>query len=591
MRITFKSSGDDLTLSILRASCSNDPTLSLVDPFDEETYYYYDGTENNRPIIDFWQTVEPSVVRFDSTFTSTGRLPDPSITEPMPLILNYLRCGWYDQQRTNGIPQWGEVYYRSTQIMQSGGGIQSDDPNFVIVQLNTPSGFFGGFGQITKASAESDPELGVVFAIKWEDFEIFLKQASNYEEKQDSNPDQAGLQYDPFAEGTGDFLGDQAKGKFNPGGDLLRFKENDSYGHHLYFLRAAGRDDLVERLFRKDDEQPVDPTDPEYSGNWFYNLVTSETTLNRYSPEQGILATHILPNEFIREGSYAGGVRTSGIVLDTTATYYASSQIATYISNEINILGTFEDSFDFNNCRVRVYLPFIGDITLSPSSIIDGSIQVVYYCDIPTGDVTAAIITRNKLGAYQLITSASGNCAYSLPVTGQGSNINELRSGLVSSIGALLQGIQKKSLADIMNSTGGFMFEPGGSPSYNIKSVGAVLGNLLGQRIFGKQYQTTTTGSTGGNVSTCDKEIKVYVEQPIPCYPKNYKDIISLPTYGGGTVEKGHAYDKISEEVVDVPYKGYAKYQFVDVNGISSATDEEKAEIQRILTEEGIYLD
>lgn len=577
----------NLEMHLIQAHCSNAPIKTAYDPFTEEEYKYYDNEIGSSPTITDWTQISPEACKVPLSFNSLG------ILDTEVLRIQYLRVSWFDTPPTSttvGIPQYSGISYRGTAIIDgSGGFFQTTDPNWVIVYLYTPEGLFGGFGTVYKATEEEDPNLYMLFAIPWDDFQFFLEHTSDYEEKveEDEIPE-TGINYDPFSRGSGDLKGDQGKGSFAVGGDFLGFTGNDSYGHHLYTTNSSGRDQLVELLFRQDTQTEVSEQDLVTD---IFDKILQESKFNKYLPEQGILSTHILPKELTPTSSGpSNGIRSAGVVLPVSGVYYASSQ-QTYIDfDSINIDEMWGNAFDYENCRIYVYLPFCGTVNITPSAVLDGNIQISYYCDAPTGDVTAAVYTTGKNGASQLITSASGNCAYKIPIVAQSSNSNALAANSIQQVSNILSTLIALNVG--VKTGGGLSGNIGMTLDGNTFAQGTFLpqlGNLIGKAAFGKQYQTTTSGSVGGDALTCDKQIKIYLEQTVPVYPKNYENIISKPTYGGGTVKEGVAYT-FGGEQVSIPYSGYTKYQFVDASGISSATDEEKAEIQRILTEEGIYL-
>lgn len=105
-----------------------------------------------------------------------------------------------------------------------------------------------------------------------------------------------------------------------------------------------------------------------------------------------------------------------------------------YIDNNIYLIdfgtvlinGFYNNSIDFNNCEVILYLPFISNINLNVSKVMNKTIKLLYKVDLFTGNFIAMITDENNI----LIDSQSGNMSIKIPyiTKTENQNINSYNS-------------------------------------------------------------------------------------------------------------------------------------------------------------------
>lgn len=105
-----------------------------------------------------------------------------------------------------------------------------------------------------------------------------------------------------------------------------------------------------------------------------------------------------------------------------------------YIDNNIYLIdfgtvlinGFYNNSIDFNNCEVILYLPFISNINLDVYKVMNKTIKLLYKVDLFTGNFIAMITDENNI----LIDSQSGNMSIKIPyiTKTENQNINSYNS-------------------------------------------------------------------------------------------------------------------------------------------------------------------
>lgn len=92
----------------------------------------------------------------------------------------------------------------------------------------------------------------------------------------------------------------------------------------------------------------------------------------------------------------------------------------------VQINGFYNNSIDYNNCEVIIYLPFISNINLDVSKVMNKTIKLLYKVDLFTGNFIAMITDENNI----LIDSQSGNMSIKIPyiTKTENQNINSYNS-------------------------------------------------------------------------------------------------------------------------------------------------------------------
>lgn len=207
-------------------------------------------------------------------------------------------------------------------------------------------------------------------------------------------------------------------------------------------------------------------------------------------------------------------------------------------------------------CSATLYLPFIGQVHIDPSTFMDGSIQIQYHFDIITGKCVAEVITtcanRSGNGRPREVRYGpyTGDCSIDLPLAIQDANAMGRQYGIataaVSTIGSVLGG----------------------------NAAGALAGasSLAQAQMIPKQ--TGMINSLGSMVpALIDTRILLQISFPSTVHFDETKLKIGMSAYKPG---------KVSD------FTGYSKFSYIDTSGIN-ATDGEKAAIEALM-KGGVYL-
>ena len=201
-------------------------------------------------------------------------------------------------------------------------------------------------------------------------------------------------------------------------------------------------------------------------------------------------------------------------------------------------LGEYYGSFlDYNpHTSVKLYLPYIGFITIDVNDIMNTRVSLWYTIDFLNGDLLAQLDVND--GATRTIESLHGNCAIQIPLTS-------------SNYAAVYQSI----------------FNAGAS---------IASGNVIGaiNEVSGEKVTHNNNSSIGGSAGAMgDFHPYALITRPVKLYPRNYYEINGAPLETGGTVNLYHGLTI-----------GKIECQ------IATATDREKEEIESIFANGGVYL-
>lgn len=176
------------------------------------------------------------------------------------------------------------------------------------------------------------------------------------------------------------------------------------------------------------------------------------------NPLETILGLHIIPFEPTGTTEY---IKLGNVTTNIQAKKINDTNFLSFDCGTVTIAKYFNAYLDFAPyTKTQLYLPFIGYVTLDTDDIISKPINLSYYVDILTGACTA-IISVNGSVLYQF----SGNCAYSIPVTGAD------LSNIISSV---------LSIANTIVGVGYSAFSGGGmSPTTAMSSVSNTVNDVM----------------------------------------------------------------------------------------------------------------
>lgn len=266
-----------------------------------------------------------------------------------------------------------------------------------------------------------------------------------------------------------------------------------AYGLHMYVVSDAAYGDLLSTL-------------------WGTGTL-SQTLWNRwenfkFNPLQGILINHFVPSAFIPTQTNTSRIKLAGIELVSTAGI-PDDQITTAALEHLSVPEFFGNFLDYAPyTQMKMYLPFCGWISIDPDRVVGGGIDVTYKCDLLTGDVCAFVQCTDRTGSVTYMYTATGNCAVTLPVTGNDQGTGAAISGALQTV------------------------------------ISAVTGNAIGvinglTGALTAQHHTQQTGSVSGNVANiADLQCRLQIIRPCSSIPKYGQQLRGRPSDVGVTVSQ-----------------------------------------------------
>lgn len=227
----------------------------------------------------------------------------------------------------------------------------------------------------------------------------------------------------------------------------------------------------------------------------------------KFNPIAGIMSLHHIPTTFLVAGGSTLPVQLAGLSFDGVSTQADIRGAAIDPVNSISVVTTdtcyfTEDgnnlpyaSFrDFARTSIRVYMPFCGALDVDPSACIGGALWVVYQCDNINGNLAAQVMAMDQYGTTRCIGTATGNCAYKIPLTGNDNGTGEIlgaikqtaTSALTLNAGGIISGASTLGFGTERHNT---------TVSGNLAGNGGYLGNLhtVVQVSYGVYYDTDDT--------------------------------------------------------------------------------------------------
>lgn len=269
-------------------------------------------------------------------------------------------------------------------------------------------------------------------------------------------------------------------------------------------------------------------------------------------------------------------------------TYYNGSNV--YIENtwarryyktncgSITLKEVWGSAKDYTDASISIYLPYCGVKELDPDIVLRNTLTLYVYVDLWNGDVLYLLHTSNtgfdkKYFAQEAVVYRwTGNCGKKIPI------------GKVDTSNAIMQvasGIATVGLGVAAGGAlGGAMFGAGGSIGAGMigSSVMGGVNQLADVAANGFKPVVQTSGGVGGSVGRMDYQYPyLIIKRGIPEYPNNWRAEIGAPQYQSYTVS-------------DLTGTGYTLFSHIELGNMGSATEEEKSELERLLTTEGVIL-
>lgn len=294
-----------------------------------------------------------------------------------------------------------------------------------------------------------------------------------------------------------------------------------------------------------------------------------------YNPLSAVIAMHLIPYQFTASALFGVTVKKQL----TISGYNVSTAISETTPPEYNILkplgrvvfpsldmpkyfGGFADFAPYTQCIL--HLPFIGAIELKTNAIAHGSITVEYLCDMISGNVTARVSCTDNTGENtQYVHTASGNCAYNLPLFTMNQNGDAV--GKLLSSGA---GIVSGALT--------------GNPVNVATGIAGVVGSAIESSFSPRSTQIS--GNMGGN-NMLMSNLDIWLEIIRPVWVENmyYQKLNGIPADMSNCIA-----DCGQDANAGIPYDGFLQVEKIDLDNVP-CTEQEKQEIETLL-KQGVFI-
>lgn len=229
-----------------------------------------------------------------------------------------------------------------------------------------------------------------------------------------------------------------------------------------------------------------------------------------------------------------------------------TKQFKVFDFGTLSVAENWGNFLDYEGTQIDLYLPFIGTVSIDPSELLGGTINVQYTIDFFTGMCVANVLcTKNmELPSGQALSnicaqhSFQGNCATQIPLT---------RVDYGSMIGNLINSCTQA----ITNPTGALV---------NM-AEGALNGAF--------RPSVTSKGNIVANSGYCSVLYPyLRITRPITAEPESFQEVVGYPSYINTTLGE---------------CSGICVCEDIDLKGITGATEGELNKIKQACRE-GVYI-
>lgn len=204
--------------------------------------------------------------------------------------------------------------------------------------------------------------------------------------------------------------------------------------------------------------------------------------------------------------------------------------------------------------RLSIYLPYVGVQSLSIDDVMNGTIQLVGYCDVLTGSILYVLksnqVNRAGHSHNSVLYSWGGNCQYQIPLTAN--NMSSVISSITGTVGSVAGAIGATV------ATGGL------TAPIAVGAIGSAVTNTLNAK---------TQIQRGGGVGGASGMFGVKYPYLILERPEQR----TIQDFGGQIGNPADVTDILGN------FSGLVKVKAVHVENITGATEAEQSEIDRLL--------
>lgn len=262
---------------------------------------------------------------------------------------------------------------------------------------------------------------------------------------------------------------------------------------------------------------------------------------HNHTPVQCIVGAYSLPESFMPSGAAASGVQLGGTILKPIAgSCQDVTQSIGFLTTELYTFTTAPEPFhswlDYTGIQAILHIPFCGTIQIAAEYVINRNVQFRYRVDQLNGNVVAIVYAAGRV-----IAEISGNCAYTVPVSGGD-------DGTLQRLGATLAGVLQLSAGNY-----------GGALSSAAEAASAV------------HHTQLVNSDMHGSMTACENRVP-YIEwiYPTTAYTPDYYRANGVPCEFSGTLSAFAG--------------GYGEFEVLPASlNIPDATAAEKEEIAALL--------
>lgn len=152
-----------------------------------------------------------------------------------------------------------------------------------------------------------------------------------------------------------------------------------------------------------------------------------------HNPVSCIVGCFSLPEDFMPQGTGNTGINIAGLFLTPISGKCVSVGNSIGFVDKTITFGAIEPPFhnflDYTAITCKIHVPFCGEMAISPEQIIGSDLTLRYRVDQLNGNIVAAVKANGVV-----IGELSGNCAYSIPLSGGD-------DGTLQRLGAVTSGV------------------------------------------------------------------------------------------------------------------------------------------------------
>lgn len=311
--------------------------------------------------------------------------------------------------------------------------------------------------------------------------------------------------------------------------------------------------------------------DTDFLHNYYQSL---------YNPLSAVLATHLIPTEFISKYS---PVATRELTISnypvsdkiaekfpqqypTAPKFDLVKPISKYLFDAVDIEKYTDSYADFAPyTKFILHLPFIGKTEINANYLAHGSLKVEYACDLMSGNVIAYVWTKDDNGNSQYILSANGNCGYNVPLYSMNQD--------GSAVGKILSSAVQFGAGAII-----------GSAASMAKGASGVVSGSIDAMLASRS--TEINGTLGGN-NTLISSKQLWLEIIRPKWIENayYQRLKGIPAEMSNCLAD-QSQDPDSPS--GIPYDGFIRVSHIELDNVN-CTESERSEIASLLSA-GVYI-